>query len=157
PTAEQPKFVAAGAFGDTVAIQPVVALLSDQNKYVAILTSMITDSGGEPILPPPTMVLLKSANPLFDGAHSTVNVLDDTQAAQLEALRQALQPLFAAVEAKGLPRQLISLLWTFTTESIVRPLLAVDNFPTKATLPTGVTLTTVVDEATLTAKAPTLP
>jgi hypothetical protein len=157
PSAEQPTFVATSAFGNTIALQPIVALLPDQNRYAAILTGLMKDSAGQPILPPPTMVLLLSTNPLFDGMHSTVNVLDDMQAAALEMLRMALQPLFAGLEQKGVPRSAIVAAWTFTTESIARPLLAVDAFPYQAHLSTDVTVSTVVGQTELQAKQATLP
>jgi hypothetical protein len=153
PGAEQPTFTAQTAFGTTLALTPQVALLPDQNRYAVLLTSTIHDTAGQPLEPPPVMVLLRGANPLFDGTHSTVNVLTDAQAQQLEPLRLALQPLIGVIMQKGLPREAIVLLWTFTTQSIARPLLAIDAFPSRNAIPTEVTIATVADQAALAAKS----
>src|SRR5262249_54248788 len=89
------------------------------------------------------MVLVRGQNPLFDGTHSTVNVLDDATAAQLEVLRVALQPLFAILP---LPRDQVVLLWTFTTQSIIAPLAALDAFPGREGLPTDVVVTAMATD-----------
>jgi hypothetical protein len=91
-------------------------------------------------------------NPLFDGMHSTVSALGDAQARQLEGLRLALQPLVAAVQARGLPREQVAALWTFTTQSIARPLAALDAWPTRAALPTDVTAQVYTDFSMLPAE-----
>jgi len=158
PDAEQPTFDAAAIPGApvTIALTPTTPLVPDQARYAAILTSAIRDHAGKPMAAAPLMALLRSANPLFDGGRSTVNVLTDTEAAALEPLRVRLQPLVAALEQRGLPRQSIALLWTFTTESIARPLLAMDAFPARASIATDVTLTNVVADGNLQTLQPVL-
>ena len=148
PGAEQPAYAGAAAFGQ-IAIQPLTALVSDQRKYAAVLTRAITDQAGEPLAPAPTTALVLQENPLFDGTHTTVSVLSDAQAQQLEALRRALQPLVALLGARGLAREQIAAVWTFTTQSIARPLAALDAFPTQAGLPIDVTATVYTNFATL--------
>ena len=162
PIPEMLSYVAApvifgGMFAGQIAIQPTSPLKPDQHQYAAVITTGVTDSSGRPILPAAATVLLAGPDPLFANGHTTVNALTDAQAQQLEALRLAFQPLFALLEGQGLPRSRIAALWTFTTESIARPLLALDQFPTSAPLPTGVTLTTVANAATLATLQPALP
>ena len=156
PTGAQPEFAVAPA-GDQIAIQPLTALQPDQDKYAVVLTTHIADTAGRALVPPPSVVLATGPSPLFDGMHSTVSVLSDAQAAQLEVLRQALQPLVAQLGALGLDRSQLAALWTFTTQSIARPLLALDQFPTLAALPTAVTLTHVATTGDLASAAGTLP
>jgi hypothetical protein len=156
PGAEQPSFVAVQA-DSRIALQPLRALVSDQARYGVVLIRGITDAAGRALEPSPAMVLVRGPNPVFDGMHSTVSVLSDEQAAQLEPLRVAFQPLFAALGAAGVPRERVSLAWTFTTQSIVRPLQAVDRFPAQTALDTDVTFSTVVADAALEARAPMLP
>lgn len=144
PGAEQPTFGAGFSFGQ-IAIQPLTALVPDQRKYAAVLTRAITDQAGQPLAPGPAVALVVQENPLFDGTHSTVSVLDDAQAQQLEALRQALQPLLALLGARGISRDQIAAVFTFTTQSIARPLAALDAFPAQADLPVDVTATIYTD------------
>jgi hypothetical protein len=143
PGAEQAPFAAVGAPGQIV-LQPKTSLIPDQRKYAVVVTRAVT-VGGQPLLPSPTTVLLLQPAPLFDGTHSTVNVLSDAQAQQLEALRLALQPLLVALGVKGLTAPTITAVWTFTTQSIERPLAASDAFPTLQMLPTDVTTTVYTD------------
>lgn len=149
-TPEPPAFVAAPAFGQ-VALQPVLPLISDQARYAAVVTRGAT-AGGAPFVPAPATALLLQPNPVFDGKHSTVSVLDDAAAQQLEALRQALAPLVALLQTQGLATSEIAALWTFTTQSVARPLAALDAFPTQATIPTDVTATAYTDFTALPAQ-----
>ena len=148
-SAEQPTFVAAADNGQLV-LAPILPLLSDQHHYAAVVTRGVSDSTGQPLLPSPAELLLLGPDPLFDGTHSTVTVLDDMQAAQLEMLRQALQPLVLQLTAlDSLDRSQIAALWTFTTQSIARPLAALDTFPAGAGLSTNVAISKFADTGTL--------
>ena len=147
PGAEAPTFAAAPSFGQ-VALTPTLPLVSDQARYAAVVTRGAT-AGSVPFVPAPATALLLQPNPLFDGMHATVSVLDDAAAQQLEALRLALVPLIALLQAQGLATSEIAALWTFTTQSIARPLAALDAFPTQATLTTDVTATAYTDFTTL--------
>jgi hypothetical protein len=147
PAAEQPTFAASASDGQ-IALQPLTALVPDQRRYAVALTRAIT-VGGVALMPAPATVLLLQAAPVFDGAHTLVTALDDAQALALERLRAALQPLLAQLESRGLPRQQLAALWTFTTQSIARPLAALDAYPTQAELPTDVTATVYTDFTSL--------
>ncbi len=129
-----------------VALQPRDALLPDQSRYLGVLTGDATDAAGRHVIPSPPFVLLRGTNPLFDGTHTLVpGVLSDSDAAQLEVLRQAYQPAFAELSTLGISANKISALWTFTTQSITRPLNALVAYPTQAGLTESVTVDNVVD------------
>jgi hypothetical protein len=163
---QQPTSVAAPALvmGGTVytgqvAVQPTTALLSDQNRYAVVITNDAKDGAGRPFVPSPPFVLAKSPTPLFDGTHSLVpGLLDDATAQQLEQLRLAYQPLLAALSTApfNIPTDKVAAVWTFTTQSINRPLLALDAFPTSAALSTAVTIDHVTSAADLAAAAGSL-
>ncbi|MDB4965124.1 MAG: Lipase-like protein [Myxococcales bacterium] len=150
PTAEQPVYSVVSAGGQLV-LTPEMPLESDQDKYAVLVTTAVADANGQPLVPSPTMVLATGENPLFDGTHSTVSVLGDAEAMQLETLRLALQPLIVKITAMGLPRTSLAALWTFTTQSIARPLGALDLFPAGAMLPSDVTIDKVATAADIAA------
>jgi dienelactone hydrolase len=138
-----------------ISVTPIDALQSDQDKYAMFVTSQAT-AGGQPIRPAPAMFFVTGPDPLVDNGRSTVSVLDDAQAAQLEQLRVALQPLITQLGAFGIPSESLAAITVFTTQSIVRPLAALAQFPAMEPLPTSVTITATADKATLTAKQPQL-
>jgi hypothetical protein len=148
PGAPQPVYTASGAF-DQIALVPTMPLESDQHRYAVVVTTGVTDTEGQALLPAAAVWLLTGPDPLFDGTHSTVSALSDAQAQQLEALRTAEQPLVQQLATLGLARESIAGLWTFTTQSIKRPNSAVDAFPAHAMLSTNVTLQKVADQAAL--------
>src|SRR5581483_9224975 len=162
----QPPFTAAPVMvmGGTqytgqVAVAPGTALLSDQNKYAVVITTDAKDSAGRAVVPSPPIQLAKGANPLFDGTHSTVpSILDDATAQQLESLRLAYQPLFALLGSStfNVPKEKIAMIWTFTTQSVNRPLNALATFPTTAALPTAATIGATATLADLVAAAPSM-
>src|SRR5207237_920315 len=92
---EPPTYDAAPSFGQ-VAMTPRLPLEPDQIRYAAIVTRDVT-ANGVPLVPAPATALILQPNPLFDGKHSTVSVLDDASAKQLEGLRAALEPLVGLV------------------------------------------------------------
>ncbi len=144
----QPEYTVTTAF-DQIVLTPTMPLISDQNRYAVVVTGGVSDTSGQALLPPAAIWLVTGPDPLFDGMHSTVSALSDTQAQQLEALRMAMQPLVQQLAAQGLPREAIAGIWTFTTQSIKRPNQALAAFPTQAMLPTDVTITKVADQAAL--------
>ncbi len=66
-----------------------------------VLTNGIKDTTGLPLTPAPVMTLIKETNPLYANGHSTVSILSDAQAQQLEVLRMAFvqQHLFATLSS----------------------------------------------------------
>ncbi|HEY1585784.1 MAG TPA: hypothetical protein VGH63_08845, partial [Polyangia bacterium] len=144
----EPAFSAAFAF-DQIVLTPTAPLVSDQNRYAVVVTSGVSDTTGQALIPAVAVWLADGPDPLFDGTHSTVSVLSDADAQQLEALRVAQQPLVQELAAQGLAREAIAGLWTFTTQSITRPNAALDGFPASAPLVTDVTLVKVDDQPAL--------
>ncbi|HEY2748294.1 MAG TPA: hypothetical protein VGL86_26910 [Polyangia bacterium] len=147
-TTPEPVYTAAFAF-DQIVLTPTEPLISDQNRYAVVVTSGVSDTSGQALIPAVAVWLADGPDPLFDGTHSTVSVLSDSEAQQLEALRVAEQPLVQSLAAQGIAREAIAGLWTFTTQSITRPNAALDAWPATASLPTDVAITKVADQPTL--------
>jgi pimeloyl-ACP methyl ester carboxylesterase len=143
------------SFAGQIQIQPISALESDQIRYAVIVSGAVKDKQGRALVAPPTIVLSRGKNPLVDAnGHSTVSVLSDAQAQQLEVLRKALAPLYdLAGNLLMLPREQIAAAWTFTTESIHRPLNALNELPQKSGFSTDVTISHIANSAEITAKA----
>ncbi len=133
-----PVYVNGGkTFANQIAITPRTALASDQSQYLVVLTTGVKDTTGLALTPAPVMSLIKESNPLVVGGHSTVSILSDAQATQLEVLRSAFvaQNLFATLAgAFGVPRAEVASVFTFTTESVTRPLQALAAYPASASL-----------------------
>jgi len=104
--------------------------LDERTTYGAFVTTNVTDTTGKRVIPATTFALLRSANPLFDGTKSTIDLISDAQAQQLEPARAALKPLIDAV-ATQLPggRSDIALAWAFTTQSEVSGLRRLRGVP----------------------------
>ncbi|MCL2778616.1 MAG: hypothetical protein FWD73_11480 [Polyangiaceae bacterium] len=94
------------------------APLDEQTTYFAYVTSGVTDDENKPVIATAAMALVRLSNPLVDeNGKSTVNIVSDEQAAQLEPLRVALKPAFDAMDSAGVPRANIALAFPFTTQS----------------------------------------
>ena len=142
PGAPQPELTVSQAPGGPITVTPIDALEPDQDRYALVITDAVT-AGGAPLRPSPAMLLLTGNGTIAIEGHSTVAQLDDAQAVELEQLRRAYAPLLDRLGALGLGRDHVVSLSTFTTQSIARPLLALEAYPESARLPTDVTLTTV--------------
>jgi hypothetical protein len=76
-------------------------------------------ANNEPVVATPAFFFARSPLPVASctspqpGCSSMTPVLTLSQAIGLEQLRQAYAPLFAALDARGLPRDQVALLWTF--------------------------------------------
>ncbi len=90
----------------------------EQDKLSAGLVSTgVKDVNGNDIKPTPAFVFLRSKFPIYKDGHSTVDVLDDATAQQLEAARQAYNQLFLAAVFLGFTdRSQIANAWAFTTD-----------------------------------------
>jgi hypothetical protein len=79
----------------------------------------------EPVVATPAFFFARSPVPVASctmpqpGCSSPTTVLTLEQAIGLEQLRQAYAPVFAALEARGLPRDQVPLLWTFVVNNPV--------------------------------------
>lgn len=84
------------------------------------------------VIPATAFALARLANPLVDGGRSTVGVLSDAQALQLEALRLGLKPFIDSLVAATplqLTRPRIALAWAFTTQTEVSALKSLRGVP----------------------------
>ena len=113
---------------DTLAIVPDIPL-TERTRYAAYITTDLKDITGKNVIASPAFALLRSSASLLDGTHSTVGLLNDAQAQQLEPLRAALKPLFDQLTLNGLPRKKVALLWVFTTQSTVSTLSQLHGAP----------------------------
>ncbi|HZW87637.1 MAG TPA: hypothetical protein VFF12_01045, partial [Myxococcaceae bacterium] len=113
---------------DTLAIVPDVPL-TERTQYAAYITNDLKDTNGKNVIASPVFALVRSSAPLYDGTHSTVSLLNDAQAQQLEALRSGLKPLFDNFALNGLPRTKLVQAWAFTTQSTVTTLTQLHGAP----------------------------
>ncbi|HUM09370.1 MAG TPA: hypothetical protein VLT82_00305 [Myxococcaceae bacterium] len=113
---------------DTLAVVPDVPL-TERTQYVLYVTTDLKDTLGKNVIPSPVFALVRSSAPLYDGTKSTVSLLTDAQAQQLEALRAGLKPLFESLKNGGLPRKKVALAWAFTTQSTVTQLSQLHGIP----------------------------
>ncbi|MCA9670776.1 MAG: hypothetical protein KC503_34505 [Myxococcales bacterium] len=101
----------------------------------------LADVDGNRVMPSSTFALARQPQPLVDAAgKSTVCVLDDATAGLLEGLRSGYAPLFLTLEQlqlgktaelPALTREDIVVAWTFTTQSITKPLTELRQLPHK--------------------------
>lgn len=105
------------------------APLDEKTTYFGYVTGAVTDDAGKPVIATPVFALVRSSNPLVENGHSTVNIITDEQANQLEPLRAALKPAFDALEANGLPRSNVALAFPFTTQSEATVLDQLEAYP----------------------------
>ncbi|HSQ63599.1 MAG TPA: hypothetical protein VLM85_10315, partial [Polyangiaceae bacterium] len=106
------------------------APLDEQTTYLGYMTGGVVDDQGKPIIANPIFAMLRLANPLYDGTHSTVNLLTDAQAQQLELLRAAMKPALDGLEQAGVPRTKLALAFAFTTQSESTVLDKLYGYPT---------------------------
>jgi hypothetical protein len=106
-----------GGQADTLAVVPDVPL-TERTRYAVYVSTDLKDTLGKNVIASPAFAHPPSA-PLHDGSHTTVSLLTDAQAQQLEPLRFALKPLFDNLTLNGLPRKKVALAWVFTTQTTV--------------------------------------
>lgn len=123
-----------GVKPDTLAIVPDVPL-TERTQYAAYITTDLKDTSSKNVIAAPAFALVRSSAPLYDGTHSTVSLLTDAQAQQLEQLRAGLKPLFDQLAISGLPRKKIALAWAFSTQSTVTTLSQLHGAPFSAGFP----------------------
>ena len=116
---------------DTLAIIPDLPL-TERTLYAAYITNDLKDTNGKNVIASPAFALVRSSAPLFDGTHSTVSLLTDAQAEQLEQLRAGLKPFFDQLAILGAPRTKLTLGWAFHTQSTITTLSQLHAAPLAA-------------------------
>lgn len=112
----------------------LTAPLDEQTTYVAYVTSAVHDTEGKPVVASPAFAMLRLVNPLYEGGHSTVSLLDDAQAKRLEPLRLAMKPLLDGLASAGVARNEVVLAFAFTTQSEGVALDQLHAYPSTAQL-----------------------
>lgn len=122
---------------DTIVITPTVPLTANTH-YTAIVTSGVHDTAGRSIVSSDILGLLKRTTPLVDAdGHSVFPTISDAEAAQLEALRQAWQPIWAqATATTGQSVDNIPVAFAFTTQPLYSTLKAINTATQGSTAPT---------------------
>lgn len=123
---------------DQVALKPTRPLRPN-TRYAVLWLSGARTLEGRPVVPGSVFALTRLTTPVFAGDRSTLDSLDDASAALLEPLRERTQEALAAAEALQVPRELVLLAWTFTTQSTAAELLPLAAKPAQWNLPSGVT------------------
>jgi hypothetical protein len=116
---------------DTLAIVPDVPL-TERTLHAAYVTTDLKDTDQDNVIASPAFALVRSSAPLYAGGHTTVSLLTDAQAQQLEPLRAGLNPLFNSLNSAGLPRTKVALAWAFTTQSTITALSKLHGAPLAA-------------------------
>jgi hypothetical protein len=124
---------------DTLAIVPDVPL-TERTTHAAYITTDLLDTNQKNVIASPIFALVRSSAPLYADGHTTVSLLSDAQAQQLEPLRAGLTPLFNALNSGGLPRTKVALAWAFTTQSTITTLSKLHGAALAASPVTGVPL-----------------
>jgi pimeloyl-ACP methyl ester carboxylesterase len=96
--------------------------LSPRTQYIVFATDDLMTPAGIPLVESVMFAAVKSTDPVGSVGNptpATTPPLDPTQVGKLEAIRQAMAPIFNNVApAVGLTRPDIVLAWSFTTQSI---------------------------------------
>jgi hypothetical protein len=94
------------------------APLDEKTTYFGYVSSGVKDTTMKPVIANPVFALVRSSASLVDAnGKTTVALISDDQAKQLEPVRAAFKAAFDALEAKGLARKDIALAFPFTTQS----------------------------------------
>jgi pimeloyl-ACP methyl ester carboxylesterase len=118
-------------------IKPLLPL-NPRSQYIVFVTRDLLGSNGLPVEQSVMFAAVKSADPVGSPGNPVPNTtppLNSTQIATLEAIRQAMAPIFNSVApALGLTRDDIVLAWAFTTQSISDTLALLNASATAQTI-----------------------
>jgi dienelactone hydrolase len=114
--------------------------LNEQTQYGIVMLSASKDGGqkassglkdknGNRIAASSFMALVRSAHPLYADGKSTISSLSNETAKAAESARQTFSGLFALVDKQGIARTDVVAAWTFTTQSITKPLTELRTLP----------------------------
>jgi len=99
-----------------ILIEPLKPL-KPSTQYIVALTTAIKSTAGEPIVAGDLFRIVRSTTPVSQQTEPALTLLNDTQKATLEAIRQQYLPMFQGLAAAGLPADQIAMAWPFTTQS----------------------------------------
>jgi hypothetical protein len=116
-------------------------------RYLVAVTTAVKSTAGEPIIAGDLFRVVRSSTPVAEQTEPALTLLNDTQKATLEVIRQQFQPMIQAFGAAGLPAENIAIAWPFTTQSSKLTLQRMAAAATAAPLtlfPTGLDISQVV-------------
>lgn len=93
-------------------------------KYIVVVTTQVKSTDGTPIEAADLFRVVRSTTPVSSQTESALSVLNDTQRATLEGIRQQFAPIFDGLTAKGITRDKIAIAWPFTTQNPTATLTA---------------------------------
>jgi hypothetical protein len=94
------------------------APLDEKTTYFGFVSNGVKDTSGKSVVANPVFALVRSAAPLVDAnGKTTVNLISDEQAKQLEPVRAAFKAAFDGLEMAGIHRTDLALAFPFTTQS----------------------------------------
>ncbi|HEX8701698.1 MAG TPA: hypothetical protein VF815_22915 [Myxococcaceae bacterium] len=105
--------------------------LDEKSRYAVVMTTDLKDERGRKVAPAGAFALLRLANPVSVDGKSQVSGVPDALALALEPQRQAIKPLFDALEAAGIKRTQMVLAWSFTTQSTISDLAKLHAIPSQ--------------------------
>ena len=126
-----------GAEPDQVSLTPNKPLRS-HTRYGVFWLKGAKSLEGKPLNANSVFALARSRNPLFANNHSTIDSVEDLDAALVETLRLKLAPTMVAADTAGIARENLVLAWTFTTQTTAPGLVTMRNKPVEWNLSTGV-------------------
>lgn len=103
--------------------------LPPNRRFMVVIFDSVKSASPVSIHVSPTFYLARTPYPLVnaEGKSNIPQVLSDSDAAQLEALRQAYKPIFDAMELLGIKRERVLLFFTFRTLSTYQELNEIVN------------------------------
>lgn len=127
----------AGLLGQPEQVQWVpLTPLEEATRYVAYVTTGVSDVQNRPVMASPTFALVRSRNPLVDATGaSTIPIVSNAQAAQLEPVRRRFR---GCLDRLGRPRSSVALGFCVTTQSVSAPVRAISAGVTASSLPATV-------------------
>ena len=106
--------------------------LKEKTEYAVVVTRRVQAAANPPVPISPSTLgqILLFTNPIFANGHSQLLGVSDAQAAGLEAMRLALVPVTAKLQADaGLTKADIAFAYTFRTQTITEPALLLGATP----------------------------
>ena len=112
---------------DRIVLEPI-APLGLRQMHIGMLTEQALGANGRPVQPTPAFLFLRGEHPVYEDGQSTVDVLDDETAQQLEAAREQFQLIFTIAEPTladpdiDIDRSDLATAWAFLTDDAALPL-----------------------------------
>jgi len=94
-----------------------------KSTYVVVLTDKLKNEAGNPLVKPKVFSIGASKTTLVEDGKSLYPGLDDETANALEEFRLAMAPLFEGLEKANINREIVSMTYTVTTQTITDALM----------------------------------